>query len=192
MKKDKYRASFVGAALAAVFTCSVAGCSSNQQTPNEASCSAAIAENDQAAAVNAQAPAVVMPFELRIEGSDAGDNTRIRVFVTYRYDVDAEPTLALKTNPPHGVIGSPQVSLKTGAKNTEIAKEFIVTGKNPEVEAVVRYETNGFAAEIRESYPTTYAKKRALEPAKDSRSPLPAPIDIDGQAITHGVEVKPQ
>ena len=182
MKRNKFRALFVWVTLAIAICGSIVGCSSNRKSPNEVSNSVAIAEEDFADAAiaedSSQAPVVFMPFELRIEGAESGDNTKIKVIVTY--------------HTPNGIVGSPHVELELGANGDEVAREFIVTGHQPEVEATVRYQTDGFGAEMHESYPVSNLKKRARERVADPRKPLPAPIYIDGQVITHGVEVTPQ
>lgn len=187
MKRNKFRALFVWVTLAMALCGSIVGCSSNRKSPNEVSNSGAIAEED-----SSQAPVVFMPFELRIEGAESGDNTKIKVIVTYHTEIEANPVLSLKVAPPNGIVGSPQVELEPGANGDEVAREFIVTGHHPEIEATVRYQTDGFGAEMHESYPVSNLKKRARERVADPRKPLPAPIYIDGQVITHGVEVTPQ
>lgn len=196
MKRNKFRALFVWVTLAMALCGSIVGCSSNRKSPNEVSNSGAIAEEDFADAAiaedSSQAPVVFMPFELRIEGAESGDNTKIKVIVTYHTEIEANPVLSLKVAPPNGIVGSPQVELEPGANGDEVAREFIVTGHHPEIEATVRYQTDGFGAEMHESYPVSNLKKRARERVADPRKPLPAPIYIDGQVITHGVEVTPQ
>lgn len=184
---------FLAAAAASIMAFSGGfGCSPSQTAPNDPADSGALRVSVAHPEGSIEAPAVAMPFELRLSGEPSGSNTRITATVTYRAQLAAGAILSIEAEPPAGIIGASEIELPAGAPGDEISKEFIVTGENPQIQARVQYIADGFGAEMHESYPKTNAQKRAAAREAAPFKPLPAPINVDGQIITHGIEVTPQ
>ncbi len=191
--KHTIRTYFLAAAAVSIMAFSGGfGCSSNRSAGNDPAESGALRVSVAHPEGSIEAPAVAMPFELRLSGEPSGNNTRITATVTYRAQLTAGAVLSIEAEPPAGIIGAAEIELPAGAPGDEISKQFIVTGDNPQVRARVQYIADGFGAEMRESYPQTNAQKRAAPREPDPFKPLPAPINVDGQIITHGIEVTPQ
>lgn len=169
------------------------GCSTSSSGVNESvgmtNAGTALAEE---AAPTASTPQIAMPFSMEIASAPAGENTRITVKIAYHSAIGTPPILTLSTTPNHGIIGASRVELPAGNAGERVESSFILTGENPEIEAILRYEESGFGIEMRESYPIANAQKRAREKKFETRTPLPHPIEFDGQTIETGIEVKPQ
>lgn len=134
---------------------------------------------------------MVLPFEIGISEveTDADGVVTLEIQVDSKSVMQATPVLVLETGETGALVDTPvQMPLEDLLSQTRTVKKVRISGQNPSIVARVRLVGPGFGVEVHESWPgVMQLQHREI----DTRTELPAPIEVEGQTITRGVEVKP-
>ena len=134
---------------------------------------------------------MVLPFEIGISEveTDADGVVTLEIQVDSKSVMQATPVLVLETGETGALVDTPvQMPLEDLLSQTRTVKKIRISGQNPSIVARVRLVGPGFGVEVHESWPGgMQLQHREI----DTRTELPAPIEVEGQTITRGVEVKP-
>lgn len=136
--------------------------------------------------------AIMLPFTMVVVG-DANDcqncTKELQIEVTFN-DVDMpDPILELMLSPTTSLdFGALKMTIKTPSEPGVVVQKIRISGDSPSVDMVLRTAGEGFAFEMQETFPP----KRELHPqsALPQRRALPAPIEVAGQPITEGIELR--
>lgn len=161
-------------------------CTGKNDTPEA---NAPTAAPSEAAAQAAEMPALVLPYTLELSAKQEADITLLTATVTYHDDLNSAPRMHLDLKGDTELTeGAPDLNLENPVRGQRAVRTFRLRGSAPAADVTVSITDEGFGLEVHESYPPRIAPQ-AL-PADITR-PLPAPIEIDGNVIEHGVEVTP-
>ena len=134
---------------------------------------------------------MVLPFEIGISEveTDADGVVTLEIQVDSKSVMQATPVLVLETGETGALVDTPvQMPLEDLLSQTRTVKKIRISGQNPSIVARVRLVGPGFGVEVHESWlGVMQLQHREI----DTRTELPAPIEVEGQTITRGVEVKP-
>ena len=87
------------------------------------------------------------------------------------------------------VSGNLDSTFASPASPGEIVRKFKIRGNNPTLRASAVVRGAGMIAETHGQYPAE--KKSAVRSNETVMAPLPAPIEVEGTVVDHGVEVRP-
>ena len=163
------------------------GCSTQKNEPDANVASDSVVAED---AGTSQA-SVVLPFEIGINEveTDADGVVTLEVQVDTKSVMQATPVLVLEAGENDTLVDTPvQMPLEDLRSQTTTVKKIRISGPHPSIVASVRLVGPGFGVEVHESWPNVAQMQRR---EIDTRTELPAPIEVEGQTITRGVEVKP-
>lgn len=169
--------------LAFLFVC---GCSSSHIEQAETAANAETAE----AGTPMQAAAFDMPYVLSIDGKINADTVIATLTIDYRVVLQAAPTLTIT---PHGdtlITNQPLVqTLEIPKAPGPVVMEIHLKGTTPGIDVSISQFSEGFGIEVHESWPKA-TEKRPLEQIH-REAPLPTTIEVEGNSITHGIDVTP-
>lgn len=162
----------------------VLGCSSSKKDAE----TAAEPETAVQTADPTPAPVFEMPYTLSISGKMDGETAVVTLTIDYRIAIPTAPILVIK---PHGdtIVNQPlEQTLDIPKEIGIVTKEIRLTGTRPGIDVSLSLTDAGFGIEVHESWPPK-PELRGKKP-REPLMHLPAPVEIEGNVITHGVEVK--
>lgn len=181
---------------------SAASCNGKQQpvAPEvEAEAEEALAYNDLGEPIvpidgvsDCRQSAILLPFTMTVKGDVRDcDNCSKELDIEIHFDeVDMpDPVLELRPSPSTRLdFGALQMTIKVPERAGTVTQKIRISGDSPSVDFVIRSKGDGFAFEMNESFPP----KRAVQPLRDvkKRRALPFPIDVAGQPLDEGIELK--
>lgn len=140
-------------------------------------------------AAQMESAAFEMPYLLSMTGEKVDETVVVMLTIDYRIPLQAAPTLKIT---PHGdTVITNQPLTQTLDIPTEIGtvtKEIRLTGTNPGIDVSVSQTSEGFGIEVHETWPNPMEPK-SIAP-RPTETPLPAVIEVEGNEITHGIDVK--
>ena len=163
----------------------VCGCQKNEPNANTAS------DNVNADVSEMSTQSMILPFSIEVSELDthADDMVTLELRIKSVSVMQSAPVLVLQTGENNVLVDTPQtIALDALTQRTQIIQTVRISGPDPSLVASIRWMGEGFAVEVHETWP----KPPVVQSAPiDNRVELPAPIVVEGQTITHGVEVKP-
>ena len=163
----------------------VCSCQKNEPAANVAS------DNVTADVSEQPTESMNLPFGIEVieRETDADGIVTLELRIKSTSVMQTAPVLMLQPGENSVLVDTPEITqLDALMQQTQMVQTVRLSGSDPSLVASVRLTGKGFGIEVHESWP----KSRAVQSAEvDSRIELPAPIVVEGQTITRGVEVKP-
>lgn len=136
--------------------------------------------------------AIMLPFTMVVVGDekDCKNCTKeLSIEVSFSDVNMPDPVLELTLSPTTALeFGALKMTIKVPKVPGTVVQKIRISGDSPSVEMLMRMTGDGFAFEMHESFPP----KQQLQPQSllNPRRALPAPIEVAGQRLDEGIELR--